>query len=105
MKDKTAKSFWPNICCKERNDKTLEVCNDPTGTIERKNIVPFALSQGGDYSRHNLYVEVTETIKHDGYLHEGMINLIEHFSESVNNIEILTHIKNIQQVTNVMKTH
>jgi hypothetical protein len=76
MKDKKAKSFWPNICCKERNDKTLEVCNDPTGTIERKNVIPFALSQGGNYSRHNLYAEVADTIKVDGYLHKGMINLI-----------------------------
>ena len=49
--------FWPNICCKERNDKTLEACDPPKGsTIKRENIIPFALSQGGDYSRHNLYV-------------------------------------------------
>ena len=24
--DKEAKSFWPNICCKERRDTALEVC-------------------------------------------------------------------------------
>ena len=27
--DKEAKTFWPNICCKERRDTTLEVCEDP----------------------------------------------------------------------------
>ncbi len=75
-----AKMFWPNICCKERKDKTLEVCEDPTGNIKREDIIPFALSQGGDYSRHNLYVEVTDTIKHEGYLHKGMMKLLDSLS-------------------------
>eukprot|EP00942_MAST-04A_sp_MAST-4A-sp1_P011953 g11953.t1 len=74
---KSAKSFWPNICCKERRDKTLEACEDPNGKIERKNIIPFALSQGGDYSRHNLYAEVTDAIKHEGHLHTGMRELLQ----------------------------
>jgi len=74
--DKEAKSFWPNICCKERKDKTLEVCEDPNGRIKREDIIPFALSQGGDYSRHNLYAEVTDTIKQNGYLHKGMKKLL-----------------------------
>jgi hypothetical protein len=73
---KEAKSFWPNICCKERSDKTLEACKDPTGKIERRDIIPFALSQGGDYSRHNLYAEVVDSIKKNGYIHEGMLALI-----------------------------
>lgn len=72
-----AKSFWPNICCKERRDKTLEACDDPSGKIKRENIIPFALSQGGDYSRHNLYVEVADSIKEHGYLHKGMIKLLD----------------------------
>eukprot|EP00942_MAST-04A_sp_MAST-4A-sp1_P001085 g1085.t1 len=38
------------------------VCEDPSGTLNRGEIVPFALSSGGNYSRHNLYVEVTDTI-------------------------------------------
>ncbi len=80
---KPAKSFWPNICCKERNDKdnpkTLETCEPPANSnIKRENIIPFALSQGGNYNRHNLYVEVADTIKHHGYLHNGMIDLINH---------------------------
>ena len=61
--DKEAKTFWPNICCKERNDddnaetlKTLEKCKDPSGKLNRGDIIPFALSQGGNYNRHNLYV-------------------------------------------------
>eukprot|EP00943_MAST-04B_sp_MAST-4B-sp1_P001356 g1356.t1 len=79
--NKEAKSFWPNICCKERNDnditKTLESCDPPEGSnIKRENIIPFALSQGGNYNRHNLYVEVSDAIKKDGYLHEGMLNLL-----------------------------
>jgi hypothetical protein len=74
--DEEAKTFWPNICCKERRDITLEACADSNGKIERTNIIPFALSQGGNYSRHNLYVEVTETIKKEGYLHKGMIDLL-----------------------------
>ena len=74
---KKAKTFWPNLCCKERKDKTLKVCEDPTNTIKRENIVPFALSQGGDYSQHTLYSEVKESIKEEGYLHAGMKKLID----------------------------
>ena len=82
--DKEAKTFWPNICCKERRDTTLEVCKDPSGKLNRGEIVPFALSSGGNYSRHNLYVEVTDTIKKNGYLHKGMLDLLDsllHFSK------------------------
>eukprot|EP00942_MAST-04A_sp_MAST-4A-sp1_P006765 g6765.t1 len=90
--DKEAKTFWPNICCKERNDndisKTLESCEPPKGSnIKRENIIPFALSQGGHYNRHNLYVEVTEAIKEKGYLHDGMKNLLESFPSSVDTKE------------------
>merc|ERR1711934_1245767 len=62
--DKEAKTFWPNICCKERNDddksKTLEKCDPPTNSdINREDVIPFALSQGGNYTRHSLYTEVS----------------------------------------------
>ena len=80
--DKEAKSFWPNICCKERRDTTLEVCKDPSGTLNRGDIIPFALSSGGNFSRHNLYVEVTDTIKKNGYLHKGMKDLLESLGKS-----------------------
>ena len=80
--DKEAKTFWPNICCKERRDTTLKVCEDPSGTLNRGEIVPFALSSGGNYSRHNLYVEVTDAIKKDGYLHKGMKKLLESLGKS-----------------------
>jgi hypothetical protein len=63
---KEAKTFWPNICCKERRDTTLEVCNDPSGKRQRGEIVPFALSSGGNSSPHSLYVEVTETLNKGG---------------------------------------
>ena len=75
--NKKAKAFWPNICCKERRDTTLEVCNDPSGEKKRGEIVPFALSSGGKYSRHNLYAEMTDTIRRNGYLHTGMDRLID----------------------------
>ncbi len=77
---KEAKSFWPNMCCKERRDTTLEACEDSSGRTKREDIIPFALSQGGNYSRHNLYAEVTDTIKKNGYLHEGMMNLLDSLS-------------------------
>ena len=73
----SAKSFFPNICCKERRASKLLVCSDPEGKIKRENIVPFALSQGGEYSPHNLYAEVTDSIKYNGYLHNGMKSLID----------------------------
>jgi hypothetical protein len=91
---KEAKSFWPNICCKERSDKTLEACKDPTGKIERRDIIPFALSQGGDYSRHNLYAEVVDSIKKNGYIHEGMLALIKSL-ESINTLQKDTVKKSI----------
>jgi hypothetical protein len=86
--DTPAKSFWPNICCKERNDddksKTLETCQPPEGSnIKPENMIPFALSQGGYYNRHNLYVEVTEAIKKEGYLHQGMKDLLASLQSSV----------------------
>ncbi len=75
--DKEAvKMYWPNICCKERKDTTLAACADPTGKIKREDIIPFALSQGGNYSRHNLYVEVTDTIKENGYLQKGLNSML-----------------------------
>eukprot|EP00944_MAST-04C_sp_MAST-4C-sp1_P013671 g13671.t1 len=72
----SAKSFFPNICCKERSDSKLHECSDPEGKIKRENIVPFALSQGGQYNQHNLYAEVTDSIKYNGYLHKGITSLI-----------------------------
>ena len=83
--DEEAKHFG-QIYCKERRDTTLEVCKDPSGKLNRGDIVPFALSSGGNYSRHNLYVEVTDTIK-NGYLHKGMLELLDslpHFTGSKN---------------------
>ena len=53
------------------------MCEDKTGNIKRENIIPFALSQGGDYSRHNLFSEVNDTIIKNGYLHEGMKKLLD----------------------------
>ena len=46
-------------------------------------MIPFALSQGGNYNRHNLYVEVKEAIKQNGYLHKGMKKLINDLRRSI----------------------
>eukprot|EP00944_MAST-04C_sp_MAST-4C-sp1_P015114 g15114.t1 len=73
----TAESFFPNICCKERRDTKLEVCKDPSGKTKREDIIPFALSQGGHYSRHNLYAEVSDALKKRGYLHKGMLGILK----------------------------
>jgi hypothetical protein len=78
-KDLRAKTFWPNICCKERNGdgESLVKCNPPQGiNIKPENMIPFALSQGGDFNHHNLYAEVTKAIKENGYIHEGMKKLL-----------------------------
>ena len=75
----TAKSFFPNICCQERRDTKLEVCEDPSGRIPRENIIPFAKSQGGELSRHNLYAEVSDALKKGGYLHKGMLDVLKKF--------------------------
>ena len=48
---KSGKSFWPNICCKERRNSELEVCTDPFSKLNRTEIVPFAMAQGGKPTR------------------------------------------------------
>jgi hypothetical protein len=73
---KKARAFFPNICCKERRGPNLENCTDPNNKIPREKIIPFALSQGGPYSRQNLYAEVNEALKWDGYLHQGMRDVL-----------------------------
>ena len=82
---KKAKSFWPNICCKERNGEAVEVCNDETGNVKREDIIPFAMSQGGTYNRQAVYGEVTKAIKPNGYIHEGMVKLIRSLATSNKN--------------------
>eukprot|EP00942_MAST-04A_sp_MAST-4A-sp1_P005472 g5472.t1 len=87
--EKKANSFFPNICCKERRDTTLDVCEDLSGKINRSDIIPFALSQGGNYSRHNLYAEVSDALKINGYLHKGMTKMLKSLKKDANNKDIL----------------
>eukprot|EP00944_MAST-04C_sp_MAST-4C-sp1_P000810 g810.t1 len=75
-----ARQFWPNICCKERRGESLGVCADETNAIKRENIIPFALSQGGAYSKHNLYAEVLSTMREGGYIHAGLRKMIQAIS-------------------------
>jgi hypothetical protein len=51
-------------------------------------MIPFALSQGGNFNRHNLYVEVKETIKEQGHLHKGMIKLLDEITTHNNHPKI-----------------
>jgi hypothetical protein len=84
LQGKKMEDFWPNICCKNRNGNgNSDKCSDSTGKVKREDIVPFALSQGGTYNRNNLMIEITSTMREDGYFHEGLINLLEKL-ESLN---------------------
>jgi hypothetical protein len=86
--DKQAKTFWPNICCKERNEEgSLVKCKPPPG-IKKEDMIPFALSQGGEFNRHNLYTEVTEAIKKGGYIHNGMKKLLISLKNHIKKIDI-----------------
>merc|ERR1711871_942723 len=73
---KDGKHYWPNICCKSNNDSE-DSCADPTGSIPREEIVPFALAQGGKVTYTNLYGEVVDVLKKKGYLHRGMLKILE----------------------------
>ena len=61
------RSRFGQIYVVKKDDKKLKHVITNGSTIKRESIIPFALSQGGDYSRHNLYVEVTNTIKKNGH--------------------------------------
>ena len=50
------------------NFEDLKSCNDPSGNVPRSHIVPFALAQGGNITVENLYGEIVDIIKKDGYL-------------------------------------
>ena len=43
----TAESFFPNICCKERRDTKLEVCEDPSSKIPKGRHHPVRVVTGG----------------------------------------------------------
>ena len=68
----TGRGLWPNICCRKDNFENLKSCNDPSGNVPRSHIVPFALAQGGNITVQNLYGEIVDIIKKDGYLQQGM---------------------------------
>ena len=51
-------------------------------TIKREDIIPFALSQGGNYSRHNLYVE-SHAMDLDNLFQMGCVVLkTKHFGQT-----------------------
>ena len=70
---KAAQEFWPNICCPEDQGNRC----GRNGAVKRKLTVPFALAQGGEYNRRNVYVELLSSLKKNGYLHEGMVNVLK----------------------------
>ena len=68
---KEAKAFWPNICCSSENEK----CGDEQ--THQEATVPFAGSaQGGELSQSSLFDEIHRTIKKNGYLHQGMLDIL-----------------------------
>eukprot|EP00944_MAST-04C_sp_MAST-4C-sp1_P011936 g11936.t1 len=68
--------YWPNICCRSWEDKGEK---DPCkrGGILREKVVPFAGSQGGEITFENLYGEVKDVLEKDGYLHKGMLQVLQ----------------------------
>jgi hypothetical protein len=79
LKDRktTGKMLFPNICCKEDKYDDLVKCQDPTGKVKRHEIVPFALSQGGNFTKVNLYGELVDTLKKGGYLYKGFMDALK----------------------------
>jgi len=73
----TGRDLWPNICCKKDNFQNLKTCNDPSGKVPRSHIVPFALAQGGNLTVGNLYGEIVDILKKDGYLQTGMNKAVD----------------------------
>jgi hypothetical protein len=78
----SGRGLWPNICCKKDNFENLKTCDDPSGQVKRSAIVPFALSQGGNLTTANLYGEIVDVLKLDGYLQTGMTTAIQALSGS-----------------------
>ena len=73
----TGRDLWPNICCRKDNFENLKTCNDPSGNVPRSHIVPFALAQGGNVTVQNLYGEIVDILKKDGYLQQGMNKAVD----------------------------
>ncbi len=73
----TGRDLWPNICCKKDNFQNLKTCDDPSGKVLRSHIVPFALAQGGNLTIENLYGEIVDILKKDGYLQQGMNKAVD----------------------------
>eukprot|EP00943_MAST-04B_sp_MAST-4B-sp1_P003228 g3228.t1 len=88
----TGRDLWPNICCRKDNFQHLKTCNDPSGKVPRSHIVPFALAQGGNITVDNLYGEIVDVLKKDGYLQAGMnkavngINDADKLQQKLNNL-------------------
>ncbi len=91
----TGRDLWPNICCKKDNFQNLKTCNDPSGKVPRSHIVPFALAQGGNLTVENLYGEIVDILKLNGYLQQGM-------NKAVNGIKDGDKIQ--QKVNNLFET-
>eukprot|EP00942_MAST-04A_sp_MAST-4A-sp1_P013057 g13057.t1 len=78
----TGRELWPNICCRKDNFQDLKSCDDPTGKVPRSHVVPFALTQGLNLTAENLYGEIVDIIKKDGYLQQGMSKAIDGIKDS-----------------------
>jgi hypothetical protein len=75
--DKTIKSYWPELCCDEDDPQR---CGENVDVDKQKLIIPFALVRGGDFTHENVYDELYRSLKQDGYIHNGMIRILDDFS-------------------------
>eukprot|EP00945_MAST-04E_sp_MAST-4E-sp1_P006717 g6717.t1 len=73
--EESLKKFWPNICCPtDKNNQGKETC-EYMGVAPEQTI-PFALAQGGKINEENLYLELLEALKANGYVHKGFMDLL-----------------------------
>eukprot|EP00945_MAST-04E_sp_MAST-4E-sp1_P002984 g2984.t1 len=92
-----AKKFWPNICCS--NPRTD--CEPPAGG-KRTDMVPFAVSQGGNMTAGNLRGEIFKVLgghragetREEGYLQKGMLQVMAHVRSTVQDKAAVDALKN-----------
>jgi hypothetical protein len=78
--EESLKKFWPNICCPtDKNNQGKETC-EYMGVAPEQTI-PFALAQGGKINEENLYLELLEALKANGYVHKGFMNMLSSVKE------------------------
>eukprot|EP00942_MAST-04A_sp_MAST-4A-sp1_P015099 g15099.t1 len=93
------KYYWKNICCKSKTLNNTEKDPCEISDVPRENIVPFALVQGGPLTFSSLYGEVKDMLKKDGYLHRGMITLLNSVKKDKANGDKIVELQKIVNIT------